>query len=188
MNRDQKIQTSLTKAEKAFLNAAAQKYRRTVADYVRLAIMEKVNEDLADESNDVPPPSGPYHHVTEAIVDVIENLNDENYMAYAVYTNSGSGQVISEPCSAACHLLIRFQGEILNQDVIKDLTVHLSPVADADLVKRLCMKTWPVAWLSDTTGLELIDGKEYFTPDLQQAKFILLSLAEFDLPTQRNHR
>ena len=195
MNRDQKIQTSLTAVEKAFLNAAAQKYRRTVADYVRLAIMEKVNEDLADESNDVPapvpawadpPPSGPYHHVTQAIVDVIEYLNDENYMAYAVYTNSGSGQVISEPCSAACHLLIKLQSTILNQDVIKDLTVHLAPIANADLVKRLCMKTWPVAWLSDTTGLELIDGKEYFTPDLQQAKFILSSLADQTLPTQRN--
>lgn len=204
MNRDQKIQTSLTKAEKAFLEAAAKLHRRTVANYVRLAIMYQVNNDLAlgdiPDETEVPapvpawadpPPNGHVtlheSRITQAIVDVIENLNDENYMAYAVYTNSGSKQVISKPYSAACHLLDRLQGDILNQDVIRDLTVHLAPIANADLVKRLCMKTWPVAWLSNTTGLELIDGNEYFTPDLQQAKFILSSLADQTLPGQTNH-
>lgn len=205
MNRDQKIQTSLTAVEKAFLNAAAQKYRRTVADYVRLAIMEKVNEDLADESSDVPvpapvpawadpPPSGPYQHVTDAIAHVIEFMTEENYEPTITFWKSEAGDLICEPCSAMCHLLIHTQAGRIRTSVREDLYRQLASIApDNELIRLLNGVMWPCEWLpdgafqDDQTVVE-IAGDYLFTPDLQQAKYVLSSLADQTLPTQRNHR
>lgn len=204
MNRDQKIQTSLTAAEKAQLETAARQHRRTVADYTRIAILYQVNNDLGGgipEEDEIPssPPNYPpyppyvYHHITDVIGDVIEHMREENYEPAITFWKAESGDTISEPCSAMCHVILRIQAGHIMESVMQDLIRHLQIIAPQELIRHLAGVMWPCAWLpagacdSDPTVVEVAD-ELLFTPDLNQAKAVLSALADQTLPGQKNHR
>lgn len=204
MNRDQKIQTSLSAAEKAQLETAARQHRRTVADYTRLAILYQVNQDLGvpEEEKGIvpawadPPPAyghSQYHVVTDAIADVIEHMAIENYESAITFWKAETGDTICEPCNAICHLLLRVQGGLIKESVIKDAIRHLQSIAPMELIRHLNGVMWPCSWLptsafdGDPTVVEIAD-ELLFTPDLNQAKAVFSALADQTLPGQRNHR
>lgn len=192
MKRDQNLNIRLTAEEKARIESAAREHRRTAADYARIAILSEL------EGGDIPVEtpeqwdSGPYHHVTDAIAHVIEFMTEENYVPFCTFGKARSGDMICEPCSAVCHLLLKLQGGIIKENVWYDAFQHLLPIADAKLVKQLSNKHWPIHWLPKEPWLQIstfeIEGEIVFTPDLNQARQVLNALADQTLPTQRNHQ
>lgn len=191
MKRDQNLNIRLTAAEKASIEAAARAQRRPAADYARLAILSELEGgDIPVETPDFPLTS---QYVTGIIADVIETMTEENYEPAITFWKAEAGDLICEPCSAMCHLLIHSQAGRIRISVREDLFRLLAPIAhDHALIRHLNGVMWPCQWLplsafqDDQTVVE-IAGESLFTPDLNQAKAVLSALADQTLPTQKYH-
>ena len=191
MKRDQNLNIRLTASEKARIEIAAREQRRTAADYARLAILSELESGI--ESVETPADTLTSQYVTGVIADVIETMTEENYEPAITFWKSEAGDLICEPCSAMCHILIHTQAGRIKTSVREDLIRQLAPICpDSELVRLLNGVMWPCEWLpdgafqDDPTVVE-IAGDYLFTPDLLQAKFILSSLADQTLPTQKFH-
>lgn len=191
MKRDQNLNIRLTASEKARIEAAAREQRRTAADYARLAILSELESGI--ESVETPADTLTSQYVTGVIADVIDDLTEENYEPAITFWKAQAGDLISEPCSAMCHILIHTQAGRIRTSITEDLILQLEPICpDSQLVRLLNGVMWPCEWLpagafNDDQIVVEIAGDHLFTPDLQQAKAILSALADQTLPTQRNH-
>ena len=194
MKRDQNLNIRLTAEEKTRIEIAAREQRRTAADFARLAILSKLeSEDIPVETPaDTPADTLPSQYITGVIADVIDDLTEENYEPAITFWKSEAGDLISEPCSAMCHILIHTQAGRIRTSVREDLYRQLAPIApDNELVRLLSGVMWPCEWLpagafqEDLTVVE-IAGDYLFTPDLNQAKAVLSALADQTLPTQKS--
>lgn len=191
MKRDQNLNIRLTAEEKARIEAAAREQRRPAADYARLAILSELQG--GDIPVETPAETLTSQHITGVIADVIETMTEENYEPAITFWKSEAGDLICEPCSAMCHILIHTQAGRIRTSVTEDLIRQLAPICpDHQLVRLLNGVMWPCEWLpagafQDDQIVVEIAGDYLFTPDLQQAKFILSSLADQTLPTQKYH-
>ena len=187
MNRTKAVQTNLTPDEYKRLVASARFHNRTIADYVRLCILEQVNKDWQvqqavihpEPNGEVPKTPRPIDPelaaklkakltdpkralgvtmIQEVLGLIIENFTEDNIDIEKTYFEAYKGTEIKMPCHPIGHLLMAVQGNILKLGWAEDAQQWLSPVADYRTIRLLCQAAWPTQWFNAFCEREVATG------------------------------
>lgn len=198
MKRDRPVQTTLTKDEYTKLLASAAFHNRSVADYIRLCVLENVNKDwviqrvvVHPETNGDPKPSQTLDQLLlqRVLTTVAQGFTDDNMDPDGTYWRlDNPGDKIAMPCHPIGHLLLAVQNGIFQKGWYEDAARWLMPVADPETTRALCQAMWPTHWLELIPDHQLEPGQEvindhtlkgmYFKPSAKDAKAIFMLLAK----------
>lgn len=180
IKRTKAVQTTLTPDEFKRLVASACFHYLTIADYIRLCVIEQTSmEQLENPAKDL----GVV--MLEEVLGLIVQKMDEHSFDMGCFEDE-PGSEIRVPCHPIGHVLLAVQGGMINVGWVEDAQRWLAPLASASTVRTLCQQMWPKFWmvlLTDeidfaTQATNNEEGEEFFIPNLNNAKDILDALSK----------
>ena len=183
IKRTKAVQTTLTPDEYKRLVASACFHNRTIADYIRLCVIEQTSmeQQLENPAKDLG-----VVMLQEVLGLIVQKMDEHTFDIERTYFHDEPGTEITMPCHPIGHLLLAVQGGIIKKDWVEDAQRWLAPLATASTVRTLCQYMWPKFWIEllteeidyATQATNNDEGEEYFIPNLVNAKEILNALSK----------